>query len=61
MSRKLLRRIERYLHQTRTAPTTFGRLSARDPRLVFDMRMGREPRRNLRRRIEHYLDGVEPS
>jgi hypothetical protein len=54
-----LRRIERYLHMTRTAPTTFGRECARDPQLVFDMRRGREPRLNLRRRIETYLDARE--
>jgi hypothetical protein len=56
-----MRRIERHLLQTRTAPTTFGRECARDPRLVFDMRLGREPRRNLRRRIEAYLDAHEVS
>ncbi len=59
MSRKLLRRIERYLYATRTPPTKFGAECARDPRLVFDMRLGREPRRNLRRRINAYLDMVE--
>jgi hypothetical protein len=59
VTRTLLRRIERYLHRTRTAPTTFGRLCARDPQLVFDMRRGREPRLNLRRKITAYLDARE--
>jgi hypothetical protein len=59
VSRTLLRRIERYLHKTRIAPTTFGRLCARDPQLVFDMRRGREPRLGLRRKITAYLDGRE--
>ena len=59
MRRTLLRRIERYLHLTRTAPTTFGRECARDPQLVFDMRRGREPRLNLQRRINAFLDARE--
>lgn len=59
MRPKLLKRIERYLHRSRTAPTTFGRECARDPQLVFDLRRGREPRRNLRRRIHTYLDARE--
>jgi hypothetical protein len=61
VGRKLLRRVERYLHVTRTAPTTFGRLVARDPQLVFDMRRGREPRLNLQRKIAAYLDAKEDS
>jgi hypothetical protein len=44
---------------TKTAPTTFGRECARDPQLVFDMRRGREPRLNLRRRITEFLDARE--
>jgi hypothetical protein len=59
VERKLLRRIERYLYMTKTAPTTFGRECARDPQLVFDMRRGREPRLNLRRRITEFLDARE--
>ena len=59
MERKLLRRIERDLYITKVAPTTFGRECARDPQLVFDMRRGREPRLNLRRRITEYLDKRE--
>jgi hypothetical protein len=57
--RTLLQRIERYLYMTKKAPTTFGRECARDPQLVFDMRRGREPRLNLRRRITEYLDARE--
>jgi hypothetical protein len=55
----LLLRIERYLRRTRMPPTRFGREAANDPRLVFDLRAGREPRRPLASRIEHYLDAHE--
>ena len=40
----LLRQIEKYLESTGTAPTRFGRESIGDPRFVFDLRDGREPR-----------------
>lgn len=39
----ILRRIESFLRDTGMAPTRFGRDAVRDPRLVFDMRNGREP------------------
>jgi hypothetical protein len=55
----LLRRIETYLKKSGTAPARFGREAARDPRLVFDLRRGREPRASLRRRLDAYLDGRE--
>lgn len=40
----VLREIERYLVRAKIAPTRFGRDVANDPRLVLDMRNGREPR-----------------
>jgi hypothetical protein len=52
----LLRRIEIYLRRSGIAPARFGREAARDPRLVFDLRRGREPRASLRRRLETFLD-----
>ncbi len=36
--------------------TKFGRLSVRDPRLVLDMRNGREPRRRMVIRVEHFMN-----
>ncbi|HEY1125435.1 MAG TPA: hypothetical protein VGE65_07360 [Sphingobium sp.] len=58
-----LRSIERYLKQTGMAPTAFGRHAARDPRLVFDLRNGRQPSDRLKRRIEHFMNNSkgEPS
>ena len=40
----LIRKIEVFLRRTGMPPTRFGRLAARDPRFVFDLRDGREPR-----------------
>ena len=52
----LIRDIERFLASTGLPPTKFGRLAARDPRLVFDLRNGREPRPALRSRVEHFMN-----
>lgn len=52
----LIREIERFLRQTGLAATTFGRLAAADPRLVFDLRNGREPRKGLRLKVEHFMN-----
>lgn len=40
----LLHTIERCLRSQKIAPSRFGREAAGDPRLVFDLRRGREPR-----------------
>lgn len=52
----LLRSVERFLHQTGMAPTRFGRAAVRDPRLVFDLRNGREPGERMKRRVEHFMN-----
>ena len=52
----LLRRIERYLRETDTPATRFGREAVRDPRFVFDLRLGREPRIDTERRVHAFLD-----
>ncbi|MBO9574259.1 MAG: hypothetical protein J7494_00840 [Sphingobium sp.] len=51
-----LRTIERFLRSSGMAPTAFGRQAARDPRLVFDLRKGREPSDRMKRRIEHFMN-----
>lgn len=40
-------------------PTRFGREAVRDPRFVFDLRQGREPREPTLRRVRAYLDERE--
>ena len=52
----ILRKIEKFLRNTGMAPTRFGRDAVRDPRLVFDMRNGREPTPRMVRRIEHFMN-----
>ncbi len=52
----LITRIERFLRETGMPCTKFGRLAARDPRFVQDLRNGREPRWQTERRIEHFMD-----
>ena len=55
----LLRRIELHLRRSGTAPTRFGRDAMGDPRFVFDLRRGREPRPRVTARIGAYLDEAE--
>ena len=52
----LIRDIERFLRTTGLSPTAFGKLAAADPRLVFDLRNGREPRKRMRLRVEHFMN-----
>ena len=51
----VLGKIERYLRKTEMPPTRFGRLAVNDPRLVGDMRKGREPGPRVVARIEAFL------
>jgi hypothetical protein len=52
----LLRTIEIFMKETGIAPTRFGRDAVRDPRLVHDLRLGREPGERMRRRVEHFMN-----
>ncbi|PZU58842.1 MAG: hypothetical protein DI547_08680 [Sphingobium sp.] len=56
----LLRTIERFLKETGMPPTRFGRAAVRDPRLVLDMRNGREPGERMTRRVEHFMNTYQP-
>lgn len=49
------REVERFLQRTGMPPTKFGRLAVNDPRLVGDLRNGREPRSATARRIVAFL------
>jgi hypothetical protein len=51
----VLCRIDRYLKASAMAPTRFGRLAVNDPRLVGDLRNGREPGARVMARIEAFL------
>lgn len=53
--------IERHLTLTGISASRFGREAARDPRLVHDMRRGREPRAAMARRVLAYLASTRRS
>lgn len=52
----LLREVEIYLRRNDTAPTRFGRDAIGDPRFVFDLRNGREPRAVTKARVRAFLE-----
>ena len=52
----LIRKIEVFLRKTGMPVTKFGRLAARDPRFVDDLRNGRMPRTRTERRVEHFMN-----
>ncbi len=52
----LIRKIEKFLVSTGMPVTKFGRLAAQDPRLVGDLRNGREPRTAMVHRVEHFMN-----
>lgn len=52
----LLRKIETFIRQTGMAETRFGRLAAHDPRLIGDLRNGREPRPAMEELVEHFMN-----
>lgn len=51
----VLVKIDRYLRQTGMPMTKFGRLAVGDPRLVHDLRRGRQPREPMVARIESFI------
>jgi hypothetical protein len=51
----LLHEIESYMRMKQVPPTRFGREAVNDPRLVFDLRRGREMGQRMRGRVEAYL------
>ena len=57
MTVHLLREVEKFLRQSDTPPTRFGREAVGDPRFVFDLRNGRDPRPGTVARVLAYLEG----
>ena len=55
----LLRSIETFLRRTGLPESKFGRLAVSDPRLVTDLRNGREPRKPMVQRVEHFMNKYE--
>ena len=55
----LIRRIEQFLERADMKPTRFGREAVGDPRLISDMKNGRELRDETIARIQAWLDAQE--
>lgn len=54
------REIEKFLRRTDMSATRFGKLAAGDPRLVHDLRNGREMRTKLEKRITAFIAARQP-
>lgn len=55
----LLRDVEKFLRTNNFSAARFGREAVRDPRFVFDLRNGREPRANTVERVRAYLEHIQ--
>ena len=55
----LLREVEQFLRRSQTPPTRFGRDAMGDPRFVFDLRKGREPRPLTAARVRQFLEAAQ--
>ena len=55
----LLLTVERHLRRTDVPPSRFGRQVAGDPRFVFDLRKGREPRPAMCARVMAYIAAAQ--
>ena len=54
----LLREVEKFIRSQDIAPTRFGRDAVGDPRFVFDLRRGREPRPSTVDRVRQFLEAA---
>lgn len=54
----LLIKIDRYLRETGMPPTKFGRVAVNDPRLVGDLRNGRQPGPSVADRVERIVSAT---
>lgn len=56
MSHHILPMVERFLRESDMPPSVFGCEAVKDPRLVSDLRAGREVGSKLRQRVADYID-----
>jgi len=52
----ILRDVEKFLKNSSMPAAKFGREAVKDPRFVFDLRKGREPRPRTIERIRAFLE-----
>jgi hypothetical protein len=57
----LLHAIEVCLRVSNIPPSRFGRDSVRDPRLVHDLRRGRQPGRRMEQRVRKHIEQLMQS
>ena len=55
----LLREVENFLRRNDKSPASFGREVMGDPRFVFDLRNGRDPRPGTIARVRAYLESAQ--
>ena len=55
---QLLREVDRFLRNSEIPAARFGREVMHDPRFVFDLRKGREPRVRTVARVRAYLEAA---
>jgi hypothetical protein len=55
----LLREIEVFLRSSGVPAARFGRDAVNDPRFVFDLRRGREPRPQTVERVQSFLEDAQ--
>lgn len=54
----LLWEVEKFLKLSNMPATKFGRSAVKDPRFVFDLRNGREPRPRTIQRVRAFLEAI---
>lgn len=57
--RGVLQQAEKFIQDNALPPTTFGRRVNKDPRLLLDMRNGRQPREATTKRIIAFIEGYK--
>ncbi|MCL6697240.1 hypothetical protein LZ496_00340 [Sphingomonas sp. NSE70-1] len=55
----ILRDVEKFLKNSSMPAAKFGREAVKDPRFVFDLRKGREPRARTVERIRAFLEAKQ--
>lgn len=55
----MLERIEKFCKDKEMSAARFGTLAVRDPRFVYDLRAGREPRKATCARVERFMDAYD--
>ena len=54
----LLAKVNAYRAKAKLSRSAFGYMAVGDPRFVFDLEAGREPRRKTMRRVEEFMRGA---